>query len=174
MLSFNFLSNQNKDMTKNRKINWLIAAVLSTCALNSFAKEHVHSAESASHVALELTEKEIEVSGVSLSTITPVSKTAAVYLSLHNISEGSLVLEGVETDAAHHGMIHKTVLEDGVAKMRHMDSIEIKSGGKLEFVQGGLHIMLMGLNKEKMVKEFKLNLVFAGEKRFEVIVNRGK
>lgn len=41
-------------------------------------------------------------------------------------------------------MIHETVEEDGMARMRHAE-ISLKPGAAVELKPGGLHVMVMGL-----------------------------
>jgi copper(I)-binding protein len=43
--------------------------------------------------------------------------------------------------------MHTTVTEDGVAKMRQVDGLEIKPGETVELKPGGMHLMLMGLKQ---------------------------
>ena len=40
-------------------------------------------------------------------------------------------------------MIHRSVVENGISKMRDPGILEIKSGASLKFEAGGLHLMLM-------------------------------
>lgn len=40
-------------------------------------------------------------------------------------------------------MIHRTVLDNGISKMRDPGVLEVKPGASLKFEAGGLHIMLM-------------------------------
>ncbi len=40
-------------------------------------------------------------------------------------------------------MIHRSVVENGVSKMRAPGVLEIKPGASLKFEAGGLHLMLM-------------------------------
>lgn len=116
----------------------------------------------------------VKVSKVELSAITPVSTTAAVYLTLSNNGESKLALVDVETKVAHHAMFHLSKNENGVAKMSHQDEVVIKGKQKIEFRRGGLHIMLMGINKELISKEFEIVLKFASGEELPFKVNQGK
>ncbi len=40
-------------------------------------------------------------------------------------------------------MIHRSVVENGVSKMREPGVLELKPGASLKFEAGGLHLMLM-------------------------------
>ncbi len=91
-------------------------------------------------------EADLVSKGAWVRSTIATQKATAMYLSLRNTTSETIELVGVESDIASHSMMHKTIDEDGVAKMRHQDSIMIEPGKKVIFEQGGLHIMLMGLN----------------------------
>jgi copper(I)-binding protein len=79
---------------------------------------------------------------------------SAAYLSLRNTTQETIEIIGVETDASKQSLIHKTIDEDGVAKMRHQKSVTVEPGKKVIFEQGGLHVMLLGLDKPIKEGEF--------------------
>lgn len=43
--------------------------------------------------------------------------------------------------------IHEMAMEGSVMRMRAIDGLDLKAGKTVEFKPGGLHVMLMGLNK---------------------------
>ena len=112
----------------------------------------------------------IKVDKVEMPKLPPVSRSAAIYLTIKNTGKNSVKLTSVNTDVAHHAMIHQTVEENGMAKMRHQDSLIIAAGGELVFQRGSYHIMLMGLDKEKMAKPFQVTLEFENRKPVTVLV----
>jgi copper(I)-binding protein len=74
------------------------------------------------------------------------AKSAAGYLGIVNTGSAADRLLGVETGIAKRAMLHTTEhAEDGVARMVHLDAIDIPAGGTVTLAPGGLHIMLMGL-----------------------------
>lgn len=50
-------------------------------------------------------------------------------------------------------MLHRTVVEGGIAKMVHQNEVTIPSGGRLEFKPGDYHLMLMGPEKRFVAGE---------------------
>jgi copper(I)-binding protein len=44
--------------------------------------------------------------------------------------------------------LHETRIEQGVAKMRRVQSLDIPAGGSAELKPGGYHVMLMDLKRE--------------------------
>lgn len=74
------------------------------------------------------------------------AKSAAGYLEIVNAGGAADRLLGVETAIAKRAMLHATDHgADGVARMIHLDAIDIPAGGTVLLEPGGLHIMLMGL-----------------------------
>mgnify|MGYP001229883432 CR=1 FL=1 len=80
-----------------------------------------------------------------LIKIVPGSPNAALYIEIAN--EGKLQdrLIGAECDCARKMALHSQIIEDGIAKMRHIDSIIIPPETSIELLPGGYHIMIMGL-----------------------------
>ena len=74
------------------------------------------------------------------------AKSAAGYLEIVNAGGAADRLLGVETAIAKRAMLHATDHgADGVARMIHLDAIDIPADGTVLLEPGGLHIMLMGL-----------------------------
>jgi copper(I)-binding protein len=44
--------------------------------------------------------------------------------------------------------MHETILEDGVSRMRSLDTVEVAPGATVDFTPGGKHLMLMGIGPE--------------------------
>lgn len=103
------------------------------------------------------------------------SKVSAAYLSISNRGESADRLVGVAAERAGHAMIHRSVVVDGVMKMRHVDAVEIPPGGSIRLEPGGIHVMLMGVSSRLEAGErISLTLVFdrAGEVELSVPVRR--
>ena len=113
----------------------------------------------------------IEITQVRMPPVPPVSRTAAIYLSIKNNSDKAITLVGIHTPVAHHSMIHLTQETSGVAKMHHLEKLVIAANSQLEFLPGGHHIMLMGLERELLSKPFIVTLEFAEQvsRTFKVI-----
>jgi copper(I)-binding protein len=73
------------------------------------------------------------------------SSPAAIYLTLRNDGGAADRLVGVVTPVAGMAMIHESYTEDGIARMRMLDAIELAPGQTVTLEPGGVHIMLTGL-----------------------------
>lgn len=106
-----------------------------------------------------------EATGISVHEgyirLPPPGSPAAAYFTLKNTgAERALV----DADCACAGMtmIHESIEQDGMVKMRHVDSASLPSGGELVLKPGGLHVMLMRLKAPlKTGDDIPLTLHFA-------------
>ncbi|MGH8109676.1 MAG: copper chaperone PCu(A)C [Arenimonas sp.] len=73
----------------------------------------------------------------------PNSKTMAGFLVIKNPCTATIKIVDVESRDFGMPMIHRSVVENGVSKMRAPGVLEIKPGASLKFEAGGLHLMLM-------------------------------
>lgn len=93
--------------------------------------------------------------------LTLESDIADRLMSLGTPVAGQVMLHGTETDA------------NGVARMAHIEALDIEPGTPVTFAPGGMHLMLMGLTgKLEEGSTFPLTLSFqhAGEITVEVQV----
>lgn len=103
----------------------------------------------------------------------PNSKNGAVYLTLINHGHQSDQLVGVTTPMAEYTEIHIHSMEDGMMKMRKVDSVDLPPHETVLFAPGGKHIMLIGLAQTlKEGENFPLRVHFkeAGHVSVEVAV----
>jgi len=99
--------------------------------------------------------------------------TAAVYLTIANTGTRDDALSAVSTPAAGHASVHTTREEDGMMRMRPVDSLPIPAGERVVLDPGGHHIMLEDLvQRPEAGTHISLTLTFegAGERRIEVPV----
>lgn len=97
-----------------------------------------------------------------------LAKTGAVYLNIENQSRNDIKLLSVSVDSsvASEAQLHETLMQDEMMLMREAeDGFEIPAGSSLEFLPGGKHIMLLGLEKPLSTGEkFVLYLIFENNK----------
>lgn len=71
----------------------------------------------------------------------PTAKMNAAYMDVMNHSDKQRVLTGVSSAQLGHVMMHNTIMEDGMAKMRHLDKVVIEPQQTVSFKPGGRHLM---------------------------------
>ena len=101
------------------------------------------------------------------------AQAAAAYLTLESASGDRLV--GVTTPAAQKAELHSMTMDNGVMKMRAVDSVELPAGQPVTLKPGGYHIMLTGLAKPLVEgQSFAVTLTFAkaGKRDVEVPVQK--
>ena len=97
------------------------------------------------------------------------STVSAVYLAISNPSDVPVRLVGAEAERSGHTMIHESVIEDGVMKMRHVEAVEIPAGATVRLEPGGLHVMLMGVSPRLKAGE-RLSVTLRFEHAGEVVL----
>lgn len=78
----------------------------------------------------------------------PSQKITAAYMVIENHNSEEIALLSASTDAARVVELHKMEMEDGMMRMRRVDSISIPAGGTVALEPGGYHLMVISLNKE--------------------------
>ena len=124
-------------------------------------------------VATSANAGELTVTSAWSRATPPGAGMGAIYLHIENGSTKSDRLLKLKTAVAASAGVHRTVIEEGIARMREVAVLHVAPGEKVEFAPGGLHVMLMGLKKPLVAgKTFELELVFevAGPRRVVVTV----
>jgi copper(I)-binding protein len=98
----------------------------------------------------------------------------AVFMQVMNQGDKDDALLSAQTDVAKAVELHESKIdENGVMKMSPVPNIPVPAGGSATLKPGGLHVMLMGLQKELAVGDkFTLTLTFkeAGPQTIDVEV----
>lgn len=103
----------------------------------------------------------------------PVAKVGVVYFTLKNDTNKSDRLLKLSTSVAEKVEVHRTEVQDGIARMREVAVLHVDAGQTLEFKPGGMHVMLMGLRKPlEAGTTYELDLLFevAGARKVKVLV----
>jgi copper(I)-binding protein len=121
--------------------------------------------------------KNILISNPWARTAPVKNSNSAIYMEIINNSEHNDTLIKAETEISTKVEIHKTVTLDKISSMVAIDKVMIPAHTTVKFAPKGLHIMIMGLNKELIENDkFNLSLTFekAGKVDVEVIVKKPK
>lgn len=117
-----------------RPISLIAAALLAGASVFAPATAH------------EVTAGDLQIIHPSIPAPTAAAKSAAGYMAISNEGSEPDRLLAVEGDFAQKIMLHTTEFgSDGVARMTHLDGIEIPAGDTVVLEPGGMHVMLMGL-----------------------------
>lgn len=68
---------------------------------------------------------------------------SAGYLTLKNNTGTAIVITQVRSPQFARVEIHETTIEDGISKMRALDSLTVPANGSARLERGGKHLMLM-------------------------------
>lgn len=69
----------------------------------------------------------------------------ALYMNLRNTGAAPLRLIGVRVDGSEGAGIHQSLVEDGMMRMRDVETLEIAPGASILFEPGGYHVMVFGV-----------------------------
>ena len=93
--------------------------------------------------------------------------TSAAYFSYTNSQKTTDTLLSVQADFATMTQLHESYkTEDGMMGMREQGELVVQPGEEIQFKQGGLHVMLMGLNQDLKRGDsvtVTMNFALAGE-----------
>ena len=90
---------------------------------------------------------EITVEDAYARSASPMAKTGAAFMMIHNSGEADRLI-GVSSNAAARTELHTHLEgENGVMRMMHVEEgFELPADGVIAMQRGGKHVMLMGLN----------------------------
>ncbi len=111
------------------------------------------------------------------SRTTPPGVTVGVaYFNLKNDTGKSDRLLKISSPVAAKVQIHRTEIQDGMARMREVAVLHVDANQTVEFAPNGMHVMLMGLKKPLVEgQKFELEFLFevAGPRKIQVAVRKG-
>lgn len=114
---------------------------------------------------------DIEISDPWSRASIGTERPGVAYMRIENRGKDPAVLTGVETAVAERPELHRTVVRDGQVRMRPVEHLEISAGDLAALAPGGLHVMLVGLNRELDEGDsFQLTLRFADGAAYSVKV----
>ncbi|WP_445363110.1 copper chaperone PCu(A)C [Microbulbifer sp. ANSA003] len=101
----------------------------------------------------------------------PGPSMSAAFVSLHNTSDSSQVLTGVELPGVEQASadLHTTISENGINRMRPLDQLTIAAGASVDMAPGGVHLMIKGLRLQAG-EELPLRLLFADGSSVDILV----
>lgn len=113
-------------------------------------------------------EPHISVENVSLRLPAPGQTTAAAYFDIINTG-GADELLSASSSFSSPVELHTHLHEDGVMKMRKVETVKIQGKQTTAFKRGGLHVMLFNTSIPAETKSIPLTLTFARTGEVHVI-----
>jgi hypothetical protein len=100
------------------------------------------------------------------------NSNGAIYFRIVNQSDQEDVLIGAATEISAQVEIHQSRMDSsGTMTMEHQPHVSIPAGGTVAFEPGGLHVMLIGIQKElKAGDQIPLQLTFENAGEISVMV----
>lgn len=114
--------------------------------------------------------KDVVVTDVWARASAPSAKAAGAFMTIENAGKAGDRLLSARSAAAKQVEVHESKMVNNVMQMRRIDGLPVAAGDKVVLKPGGLHVMLIDLEKQLVQGErFKMTLVF--EKAGEVTVD---
>ena len=89
-----------------------------------------------------LADSPIAVESAWIREAPPTASVLAAYMAINNTSDIDQRVTGMESPDFRSAEIHRTVVEDGVAKMLPVSGLDVAAGDSVSLEPGGLHVML--------------------------------
>lgn len=106
----------------------------------------------------------IEVTNPYAREVPPGAPASASFMNLANNSDSTIKLVGASSKSAEIVELHTHTNDNGVMRMRKIDSIEIPANSEVSLQPGGHHIMLINPVKAlKADQTIEVTLVFADD-----------
>lgn len=87
-------------------------------------------------------ETDLRISNAWIREAPPGSSVLAGYLSIENAGTAAVTISGISSDDFSAIEIHRTVIENGMARMLSIGQLDIPAGGSFVLEPGGYHLML--------------------------------
>ena len=90
----------------------------------------------------------LEIDDAYFRLMPPGQSVSAAFMSLTNSGEEMLVLNGFSSPATSRVELHEHSHDNGMMKMRKVESLTISPGETVRLAPGGYHLMLFGLQQD--------------------------
>ena len=100
-----------------------------------------------------LAQAQAELEDAWVRALPPTQANTAAYVTVRNPGSEPLLITGGSAALANRVELHDTVEVDGMLRMRQQDAVTVPGGESLAFVPGGLHLMLLELERMPAVGE---------------------
>ena len=95
-----------------------------------------------SFMSTAMAEPAVVVEGPWVREAPPASTVLAAYMVLKNTADTPRTVTHIDSPDFRNSQIHRTVMEDGIAKMHPVEKLQLPVNGSVVLEPGGLHLML--------------------------------
>jgi len=124
----------------------LTVLLATSAAMAHEAHHHPASPQPATGASSTAPATTVALDGVSVQDCwirnMPAGLPSGGYFVVRNTSGQAVGLEGVSSPAYGMTMLHQTVTQNGMARMEHVDTVQVPAQGELVFKPGSYHAML--------------------------------
>jgi len=96
-------------------------------------------------------ENTVKITDAWVRATNPGQDVGAAYMTLLSVKD--TILKNVESDVTKSIEIHNMTMQNGIMKMRMMDTLPLTAGKPYKLAPGGFHLMLFDLQKPLAVGE---------------------
>lgn len=90
---------------------------------------------------------DVSVNDAYARAVPPGQPNSAAFMQITNNGDTAITVTGASTSAADVAELHTHTQDNGIMRMRRLDGIELPAGQTVSLQPGGLHVMLIGLEK---------------------------
>ena len=91
---------------------------------------------------------DIVISDAYVRAVPPNVQNSASFMKITNNSNKTISLLSANSNIAKNVELHEHTMSNGMMKMQQVKDIKIPGNSTVELKPGGLHVMLLGLNKK--------------------------
>lgn len=113
---------------------------------------------------------DVLVENARVRALIPGQDKTVAYMDVQNRTDAAITLIGASAEPVRAMEVHTTRMDDGVMRMRRLQSVEIPAGETVRFEPGGRHLMLFGVRS--LADELPVQLAFADGSVRAVIFER--
>ena len=93
--------------------------------------------------SLAMSDATLTISESWIREAPPTARVMAGYLTIINASDTPVTITSISSPDFESAEIHRTVIEEGVARMLPVTQLDIPANSQLKLEPGGLHLMLV-------------------------------
>ncbi len=114
-------------------------------------------------------EKSIEIDRAYVRATIPGTTVSSAYMNIVNNSDEPMILVGASGEVSDRIEIHQHLMEDGMMKMRQVDSLVVSANNQVILQPSGYHLMIFNLVKPLTEgNEINVTLRFSNGKNVDV------